>query len=90
MGLRAMRPRSACLEDTISLSRGTSLYLLLKIIRASAFPPTFEIRFDCARSRSLSRRIVQGLLMWAYIAGVLVVLSIAILVAHAFDAFRSG
>jgi hypothetical protein len=28
--------------------------------------------------------------MWADIAGILVALSIAILIAHAFDAFRSG
>jgi hypothetical protein len=49
--------RLSWIEDTILLSRGTSLYLLLRIIRTLAFPPTFEIRFDCAGSRSLSRRI---------------------------------
>jgi hypothetical protein len=48
-----------------------------------------EIRFDCAGSRSLSRRIA-GSLMWAVIAGVLVILSITILIAHVFDAFRAG
>jgi len=82
--------RLSWIEDTILLSRGTSLYLLLRIIRTLAFPPMFEIRFDCAGSRLLSRRGSRGLLMWADIAGVLVVLSIAILIAHAFDAFRSG
>jgi hypothetical protein len=46
MGLRAMRPsfRLLWIDDTILLSRGTSLYLLLKIIKALAIAAVSEIR----------------------------------------------
>ena len=41
------------------------------------------------QSRALLVEGPRGELMWADIVGVLVVLSIAILIAHAFEAFRS-
>jgi hypothetical protein len=41
------------------------------------------------QSRALLVEGPRGVFMWADIVGVLVVLSIAILIAHAFDAFRS-
>jgi hypothetical protein len=76
--------------NTLLLSLGMSPFCCSKSSQSSQFPPGLEIYFDCASSRFLSWRIGEGIAMWADIAGILVALSIAILIAHAFDAFRSG
>ena len=55
--------------------------LLLKITIATQIQRFSKNGFDCALSALCS----HGLIMWAAIAGVLIVLSIAILIAHALD-----
>jgi hypothetical protein len=88
MGFRAMRRVPVVVNRTHHFAEAKNKpFLLLKITKPWRCRPLVEIRFDCARLRSLSRR-TGGSLMWASIAGVLVVLSIAMLIAHAFDAFR--
>jgi hypothetical protein len=71
------------------LSLGMSPFCCSKS-KSSQFPLELEIYFDCAGPRFLSWEPARVLLMWADIVGILVALSIAILIAHAFDAFRSG
>lgn len=48
-----------------------------------------RIRFDCASAHISSYAAPKSEFMLAYIAGILVILSIAVLIAHALDAFRS-
>jgi hypothetical protein len=77
--------------DIVLPSRGRAQrpFLLPKVITARQSVPVDKIDFDWV-DRALCSQCCAGFIMLAYIAGVLVVLSVAILIAHALDAFRSG
>jgi hypothetical protein len=62
--------------------------MLLEIImRREVYMPQWNF-FDCAKGRPFNGSIAQDRLMFEAITAFLIVLSVGILIAHAFDAFR--
>jgi hypothetical protein len=84
--------RSACCAQMTSfryIGKFERRLLLPKVIRV---PENFESptnHFDCAGAPPFHQGIGQVLTMLTIITGILIVLSIVILIAHAMDAFRS-
>jgi hypothetical protein len=62
--------------------------MLLEIIMRPEVCMSQRNLFDCAKGRPFNGSIAQDPSMFEAIAAFLIVLSVGILIAHAFDAFR--